>query len=340
VSVPGVAESTPRERKSVRLSTVLVRGQARYPLMQGVALVLLFLYGTESIDGFASILTLRSLAVVAAFLGLAALGQTIVILIGGLDLSVPAYIAVGSVFSSQVAGAAHWSIVITLALLVVLTAAAGALTGFIADRFQVQSLVLTLGVQAIVFGILQVWLKGAINGTPPAWLGTLASPATKTFGIGIPPMVVIWAVVAVMAALTLRRTIIGRWIYATGANPRAARLALVPTTAVWMIAFATSAVGASLVGVLLSGFAGGGGLAIGNDYLFESIAAVVVGGTALVGARGDYWRTVLGTLLIVLISTILVGHGASDATEQIMFGVVILVVVFGYGRNRHLRNRI
>ena len=79
---------------------------------------------------------------------------------------------------------------------------------------------------------------------------------------------------------------------------------------------------------------------VGTPYLFLTIAAVLVGGTSLVGARGDYWRTVLGALILTLITTLLVGHGAGEATQEILFGVLILVFVGVYGRDQRVRDRV
>ncbi len=93
------------------------------------------------------------------------------------------------------------------------------------------------------------------------------------------------------------------------------------------------------VGVLLAGYAGSGNSTLGDPYLFEGLAAVIVGGTAF-GARGDYWRTVLGALLLTVLSTVLVGHGYTSADQQIISGLLILAVVAGYGRDPRLRDRV
>jgi ribose transport system permease protein len=331
---PVRAETSPSVRHTV------LSWQRRWPVMQLIALVALSGYGTATISGFASVFSLRSMLVIAALLGLASLGQTVVILIGGIDLSVGSFIAAGSVFSSELGVTHHWPFPLVLVALVGASGVVGGATGYAASKFGVQPLVLTLGTAALVLGALQVWLNGAAAGAAPAWVSTLTSPASHTFGVGIPPIAVAWLIVALLAGLVLRRTRIGRWVYATGANPRAARFALVPTTGVWTGAFAASAVSAAIVGVLLSGYAGGGDLTVGNPYVFGTIAAVMVGGTSFVGAKGDYWRTVLGALLLTLMTTILIGGGASDAVEQIIFGALILVVVFGYGRGRPLRDQI
>ncbi len=108
-----------------------------------------------------------------------------------------------------------------------------------------------------------------------------------------------------------------------------------------MLAFAISAVAGSLAGVLLAGFSGTGDSTIGDPYLFDSFAAVIVGGTAFGrGAQGDYWRTVLGAILLTELTTIMVGHGYGQAGQQILYGLVILVVVPAYGRARRIGDQV
>ena len=150
----------------------------------------------------------------------------------------------------------------------------------------------------------------------------------------------LWIVMTLAVGVILHLTGIGRRLFHTGANERAARLALVRTELVWVVAFAASAVCAAITGILLGAWSGTGEQNIGDPYLFETIAAVIIGGTSLIGARGDYWRTVLGTLILIVLTTILVGNSYSAATQPIIIGVIILVVVGTYGRDRALRDRI
>jgi ribose transport system permease protein len=108
---------------------------------------------------------------------------------------------------------------------------------------------------------------------------------------------------------------------------------------VWTLAFALSGASSALVGLLLAGYSGGGDSSIGDPYLFMSIAAVVIGGTTLTGAVGDYWRTCIGAVMLTELNTILIGDGASAAVQEIVYGVLILVVTAGYSRQTRLRDR-
>jgi ribose transport system permease protein len=313
--------------------------QRRLPLLQLVALVALFAYGASTIDGFSQEQSVRSMLVLAALLGLAAAGQTLCLLIGALDLSVPGLIALGATVISELCGAKGWALLPALAVVVVICAVLGAFVGFICHRYRIVSIVVTLGVGTLALGAVQVWTKGQVTGSAPTFLADLVAANGTTFGLSVSPVVVIWAAVAITLGVFLHRTVAGRHIYATGANPRAATLALVQTRTVWIGVFCASAVLSGLVGVLLAGFAGADP-SVGDPYLFQGLTAVIVGGTAFTGSRGDYTHTVIGALILTQLTTILVGRGYDAADQQIIFGALILVVVAGYGRERRLRDRV
>ena len=153
-------------------------------------------------------------------------------------------------------------------------------------------------------------------------------------------MIVLWAVIAIVMGVVLHLSVTGRRIYATGANERAADLSGVKTEKIWIGAFTVSAISSALVGIVLIGFTGQGEAGVGDPYLFLGLAAVLVGGTSLVGARGDYWRTVLGALIMTLFTTLLVGHGAGEAVQEILIGILILLFVGVYGREQRVRDRV
>jgi ribose transport system permease protein len=108
---------------------------------------------------------------------------------------------------------------------------------------------------------------------------------------------------------------------------------------VWTATFAFSAIASALVGLLIGGFAGTISDGLGDPYLFQSVVAVIVGGTVF-GGPGDYTRTCVGALFLTVLTTVLVGHGASPAVEEIVYGLIILAAIAVYGRQRRLRDRL
>lgn len=325
------------------MSARIVTLQRRVPALQLAALIALVLYGASTIDGFASATSVRAMLVIAALLGIAALGQTLVVMLGGIDLSVPAFIGAGATMTAVLPESNGWPFGLVLLVLVAGSFLAGGITGWLCHRFAVESLILTLGSAALVAGGISVWRNSARTGSAPEWLTDVTSVTGKTLGLGVPPVVAIWLALAVAVAVALHRTRAGRALYTTGTNPRAADLALVRTARVWFATFGVSAVCSSLTGMLLAGFAGAGDQTIGNSYLFLGLAAIVLGGMSIAGNRSDaddYWRTVVGALILTVLTTILVARGVGAADQQIAYGVVILAVVAIFGRERRIRDRI
>jgi ribose transport system permease protein len=317
----------------------LGRMQTRYPLVQGVIFVVAFGYGALAMPGFASLPSIRSMLVLASLVGIAAIGQTFVVLLGGFDLSVSGFIVAGALMVTQFALRFHvafgWAFVLMLAGSTVL----GGLTGYICHRFRAQPIIVTLAMGSIAVGLVQSQIGGNLGGSAPLWLSDLTSPIGTTFGLPIPPIVVIWVVLMLLLAVVIYRTTWGRRLMATGANPRAAEYSLIRTRKVWIMVFAFSAVAASFAGVLLAGYAGSVDQTIGDPYLFQSLAAVIVGGTAF-GGPGDYWRTAGGALLLTVLTVVLLGLGLTGADQNILYGIVILLAMTLYGRERRIRDRV
>ena len=317
----------------------VVRLQQRFPLIQLVALGVVFAYGVITLPGLGSWISIRSILVLAALVGLASCGQTLLILMGGFDLSVSGFIVFGGLMTTAVRDKYHWSFGGALAIALVLAACLGGFAGYICHRFRINPLVVTLAMGSLVIGLVKVQIGEQSNGYPPQWLINLAEPVTKTFGLGLPPSIAIWIGVVIVFAIFLYRTRMGRNLLATGANLRAADRALINTRRVWVGAFAFSAVTASLVGVLIGGFTGIVVDNAGDTYLFSSVVAVIVGGTVF-GGPGDYTRTSIGALFLTVLMTVLIGHGASQAVQYVVYGAIILVAVAIYGRERRLRDRV
>ena len=312
--------------------------QRRFPLLQIAALAVLYLVGAATVPGWTTRSTLSSMLVMAAFLGLAGAGQTIVVLGGGIDNSVGAFISAGGVFITELTSVDNWPAWAALLLCLAVAVAGGSLNGLISYRFRIESLVVTLAVGALVTGVLTGWTSGAVSGTPPTWTDSAVSVINDTFGLPVPPIVVIWAVLAVVAGVVLARTRAGRSLYLNGTNPVAAKRALVRTGWTWTAGFVASAVLATFAGILLAG-EGGGNLDAGDPYLFQALTAVIVGGT-MFGGRGDYWRTVLGALILTVVSYLLEAHNYSTGVQEMVYGLLIMIVVAVYGRERKIRDRV
>lgn len=306
---------------------------------QVVALVALYAIGMVTINGFGSWRSILAMLVLASFVGIAATGQTVVALLGGIDLAIPGIMALANIATAELTGQG-WPFWVVGPAILIVSALLGAFNGFISRALSINPLIVTLGVSAIIMGAILAWTGGQPTGFAPKWLDQFVAPSGNILGLPVPPVLGFWAVIAIVVMVLLRRTVFGKQVYASGASLPAARLSLVPTTKIWTLAFGLSGVTAALTGILLSGFTTQGDARVSAPYLFNTIASVVIGGTSLVGARGGYARTVLGAIILTEITTLLVANNFSAPTQQVLLGVIILVVVATYGREQSVSARL
>ncbi len=318
----------------------LARIVKRYPVAQGAALAIVFVIGVISLNGFGSGRSITNILITASFLGIAAAGQTLVALVGGIDMSIGAMISASAILTSYLYGGLGWPASTVFLFVLVFALIMGAFNGYISQRFGASPLIVTLGSGFIAVGIAQVISGGGSDSVrAPEWLGVLSRLVSTTFGLPFPPIVVIWVALIVLVMVMLTSTPFGKRVYATGASINAAKLALVNVRWVWILVFGLSSIFAAVAGILLAGFAGSGNTTLGDPYLFLGLAAVIVGGTTLDG-RGDYLRTALAAVLLVVVQSILVGFGFTNADRQIVFGLLLLVAVASYIRQPKLRDLI
>jgi ribose transport system permease protein len=313
--------------------------QRRLPLLQVLVLIALILYIGSKDGDFTWGDLWAPILLQASFLGIAAAGQTLAILVGGLDFSIAAYIVAGNLIVTHLAGLEHRNFVIAALLTLAICLAGGGLSGWLCHRFGLEPLVVTLGMSSVVVGVLLGTDSKLVNGAGPGWLQSFTAQSSHTFGVPVPPIVTAWIILAIVITLVLAKTPIGRRLYLAGAAPKAAEIAGISTRRIWTGVYAASAVLAGLAGVLLAGFSTGGDVNIGSNYLFPGLAAVIVGGT-MMGGRGDYLRTCLGALIITALNFVISVLNVNAAAQQVVFGVLILATVALYGRERPLRDRV
>ena len=315
-------------------------------ILIGIALLTaLCVAGAYVVDGFLSLDNLRSMLLLAAFLGLASLGQTLCALLGGLDLSIPFVIGASNILLASLF-ALGVPAPLAVALVLVGGVAVGLLNGLLTFRMPGQSLIMSLGVGFAVVGAAQIVSSigsdyGGNNfGSVPDWLSNLASISGTSFGIGIPPVVIVWVAISTLIIGGMANTLFGRAFYAVGGSRTAASRLRISEFKVWLAAYAISGAMSALTGVVLLGFSGGGFVGVGDPYLFTTVAAVVIGGTSLLGGWGGYGSTIIGVLVLTVLTTLLVGLGLSYAAQQSVFGLLIVPMVAFYARSPHIRMQI
>lgn len=310
-----------------------------------MVLVGLFVVGSLTVDGFFSAQNVKSMLLFASFLGLACIGQTLVVLLGGLDLSIPFVIGAANVGLLYLIGLGvpSWLAVI---IILVLGALIGVINGFLSFRLQGQALIVTLGTGFAVSGGTQIITSigtsfaGNVFGAVPDWLKNLAAMSGKTLWLDIPPVIVIWVIAAIILIYGLKNTTYGRQLYALGGNRTSAKRLSISERRYWVAVYTISGCISAMTGALLLGWSGGGFIGVGQPYLFMTLAAVVVGGTSLLGGYGGYGFTVIGVLVLQVLTSFLVGVGLRFEWQQAIIGLLILPMVALYARSPHIRSQI
>ena len=291
-------------------------------------LVVLYLVTATQAPGMLTLNGVRSTLLLACPLAVLAASQTLCMLTGGIDLSTvmtanfAAYVAANQSGRGPVAA---------LGLAVAVGAAVGTVNGIGVGVFKVNPLIMTLGMASVLLGVVTVGLvgDGFLSGS------TRLLPVLRTVASGTligPNNLVVWALLAAALIFGLARTGLGRCIYAVGDNPVACRLAGVR---IWQVLFAVylmSALLAALAGLLFSGISGSVGPDQTNAYLLPSVAAAVIGGTSILGGIGGYTGTILGALILTVLTRLLLALDTTEAFRQILYGLIVLALAWVYVR--------
>ena len=305
----------------------------------------LFSVGAMKIEGFSSTSNIKSMLLFASFLGIASVGQTLVALLGGLDLSIPFIIGAANVGLLYLIGLGVPPWLAALIVLVIGTLL-GVINGFLSFRLQGQALIVTLGTGFAISGGVQILTSigtaygGNVFGTGPPWLTNLSAMDGSTFGLPFPPTIAIWGLVALILIVGMRVTVYGRFLYAVGVNRISSKRVMISELRYWVMMYAISGLFSAMTGSLLLGWSGGGFIGVGDQYLFLTLAAVVVGGTSLLGGQGGYGFTVIGVLVLQVLSSFLIGIGLNFQWQEFIFGLLILPMVALYARSPHIRTQI
>ncbi|MBG6158222.1 ribose transport system permease protein [Labrenzia sp. EL_159] len=262
---------------------------------------------------------------IAAFLGLLATGATIVILLGHIDLSVPWVLTGAAILSTALVGSGD---PLLTALAVPAALVFGALIGIVngigVAILRIPSMVWTLAINSILLG-LAVLNTGGFN--PKGEASPLMVSMASGRVLGLPMSFLIWMAVCAVITLFLTRTPFGRYLRSIGYNEKATFLSGVSTPSVVFAAFALAGMCSAMGGVLLAGYANQAYQSMGDPFLLPTIAAVVIGGTSILGGRGGLFGTVGGALFITLLTSILSVMQIGDAWKSIVFGVIILAML-------------
>ena len=256
--------------------------------------------------------------------------QTLSMLTGGIDLSVGAVASMaGFVTATFVNSPGGVPLGIAVALSV--AAIAGLITGIGVGVFRVHPLIMTLGMSFVVLGLANVWQLEMVQ------TGAGVPQVLRTLGSGlladvVPYSLLVFVPVMFLILVGLRRSGYGRLLYAIGDNPVAARLSGARAWQVLIVLYVISSLLAAIAGLLLSGLTNTASVSLADTSVLPSVAAAVIGGTSIMGGRGGYAGTIVGALILTVLTALLTVLGLPEPTRQVLFGAIIVVVAAAYTR--------
>jgi ribose transport system permease protein len=261
-------------------------------------------------------------------LAILAAGQTLVMLTGGIDLSI-GFTATAAAYIMAGQSSRGTLVAILIALGVGLLI--GLVNGVGIGIFNVQPLIMTLGMGSIVIGILTVRAQSFVTGAP-AVPGFVNELATGSLVGDVPKSILLWGGLSVVIILGLRWSGYGRMLYAYGDNPLAVRLAGTRSWQLLLATYALCGVCAAIGGLVLVGLTNAADLGLATSYLLPSVAAVVIGGTSIFGGLGSYSGTIFGALILTVLDSFLNLLDVAQSWRQILYGAIILALAALYAR--------
>lgn len=288
--------------------------------------LLILILGSRFVSpSFGSISFTKTVIVLSAFTIIASFGQYIVVVTGGLDLSVPSVMATGGLLITGLSMGQNvrlwWAIPLVLGLGFLI----GALSGLGVVYLKVSPVIMTLATNVILGGVVLVYTDGTPRGSAAPFLVELVQG--RLFGGALPKVIVGLVVFLLIATVIMNQTTFGRRVYAVGSNPRVAYLSGVRVNLILILVYAISGFCSALAGMALAAYSNNSFLGMGDPYLLLSLAAVVVGGTSILGGRGLFVGVVGGGIILTTITTTLAGTSIPDSVRDMVIAVVILAAV-------------
>jgi ribose transport system permease protein len=327
-----VAPTAVKERAR-RLPDVLTPNRVRTIIAFGAAIAV-FVIGAILHPGFASAESVKAILLTASFVGFVAAGQTFVVLVGGIDLSVPWVLNGAAILVVTTSlgrdGRAPWAVLLTLAM----GLGFGLVNGLAVAFLTVPAVVITLAMGGVAQGLTLGLSQGLTCSSCASYAPPVVRHAVTGEALGIPGGLFLWLGIALLITFVLGYTTFGRRVYAIGNNSEASFLAGVNVRLVTVVLYMLSGMFAAFAGIALAAYGGQASLGMGDPYLFQSIAAVVIGGVSILGGRGNYLGSTAGSITLVALVTLLLAENMPDWGRDVVYGGVILVILLLYGREK------
>jgi len=298
--------------------------------------ILLLIIGQIVSPGFATLKQIINLLIVASFLGIVAGGQTLVIMSGnsGIDLSVGNVVTMGAIIGGALIKEQNENVLLGLIVVLAITFIVGLLNGIGSTYFNIPPLIMTLSMGIIV----QAISKFITGGVPVGGAASILRNMVIGRFLGIPGILYIWLAFSILIIIILRNSTYGIYLLSVGANDKAAYLSGVPVRLIRILTYGFSSMIAGASGFFYLGYLGSVyNITLGDKYTLPSIIAVVIGGTSLAGGNGGYVGTIAGAIVLQILESILITINIEQFGRNIIFGLVLLGLMFSYGRGKKLR---
>lgn len=298
--------------------------------------ILLLIIGQIVSPGFATLKQIINLLIVASFLGIVAGGQTLVIMSGngGIDLSMGNVVTMGAIIGGALIKEQNENVLLGLIVVLAITFIVGLLNGIGSTYFNIPPLIMTLSMGIIV----QAISKFITGGVPVGGAASILRSMVIGRFLGIPGILYIWLAFSILIIIILRNSTYGLYLLSVGANDKAAYLSGVPVRLIRILTYGFSSMIAGASGFFYLGYLGSVyNITLGDKYTLPSIIAVVIGGTSLAGGNGGYIGTIAGAIILQILESILITINIEQFGRNIIFGLVLLGLMFSYARGKKLR---
>ncbi len=267
----------------------------------------------------------------ASFMGICAIGQTFVVITGGIDLSIAYTITFANIVAAEIMSSQNSNILFALLASLALGATIGMANSILIKYLKLPPFIITLGIGTIVQGLYMIFSKGTPKGNTAPALARFFDNSLLGYVSGV---LILWVILTLLVISVLKYTSYGRRVYAVGVNSTAASFSGINVDNTIFSVYIISGIMAALTGFLLVGFTGTSYLDAGTKYATSNLAAVVIGGTPITGGGGGYFGTVLGAIIMTVLDDLLVTFRVTQAGRQIIQGFIILLLVFSYTRRK------
>ena len=300
-----------------------------------ISIIALFILGQSLSNGFASLGNISNIMTQTGLLLVISIGQAMVFFAGdgGVDFSVGAFVSMGALIGAEFMDGRNELIPLGILIAVIFGGAFGLINGLGVQKLKIPALAMTLAMSSVINGFT-IWFT---NGLPQAKVPSMLGSVGRTFIGELRPLMIIAVIAIVIMELIMRRTRFGRSVYMIGSNRRAAELCGIKASAISIAVYAISGAVSAVGGLLFLGYVGAGQIGMGDSYTLMSVAAVVIGGVSVSGGRGTFIGVALGSMVYLLMTSVLVALGLPVGVRIFFQGVILAVILLVNCRSNRLR---